>query len=194
MNTPDEKTFKQLWRELSKAGWKARKPKGLSVDFTYVKPGVTGRLDSSTRGNDHFIGMNFPFYLEKYAQETIDVIQDRVEAAHEETKTDTGNDNALDVFDTDHFMEALRTERLLGPLEADDVNLCKEPFRDEDEVDDGEDALDVPSADHSDYESDVDSDEDFEDDSDAFQQDDVAVRTLRESGWKIYDEFHCGKL
>ncbi|POM74087.1 Hypothetical protein PHPALM_9006 [Phytophthora palmivora] len=91
-------------------------------------------------------------------------------------------------------MEALQTEKLFGPLEADDVNLCKEPFHDEDEVDDGEDALDVPSAGHSDYESDADSDEDFEDDSDAFQQDDVAMRTLGYSGWKVYDEFHCGEL
>ncbi|POM60427.1 hypothetical protein PHPALM_30725 [Phytophthora palmivora] len=180
MNNPDEKTFKQLWRELSKAGWKARKPKGLSVDFTYVKPGVTGRLDCSTRDNDHFID---------YAQATIDVIQDRVEEAYEETKTGSGNDNAVDVLDTDHFMEALRTEGLFGPLKADDVNPCKEPFHDEDEFDDGEDALDVPSADHSDYESDVDSDEDFEDDSDAFQQDDVAMRTLGDSGWKDMTSF-----
>ncbi|POM58488.1 Hypothetical protein PHPALM_36855 [Phytophthora palmivora] len=67
----------------------------------------------------------------------------------------------------------------------------KEPFHDEDEVDDGEDALDVPSADHSDYECDVASDEEFEDDRDAFQKNDVAMRTLGDSGWKIYDEFHC---
>ncbi|POM60677.1 hypothetical protein PHPALM_30430 [Phytophthora palmivora] len=110
-------------------------PKGLSVDFTYVKP--------------------------EYAQATIDVNQDRVEEAYEQTKTGTGNDNAVDVLDTDHFMEALWTERLFGPLEADDVNLCKEPIHDEDIVDDGEDALDVPSADHSDYKIDGDSYEDF---------------------------------
>ncbi|POM65180.1 Hypothetical protein PHPALM_19148, partial [Phytophthora palmivora] len=58
MNGPNEKSFKQLWRDLSKAGWKARKPKGLSVDFTYVKPGVSGRLDESSRAIDYFVGEN----------------------------------------------------------------------------------------------------------------------------------------
>ncbi|POM75938.1 hypothetical protein PHPALM_6887 [Phytophthora palmivora] len=127
-------------------------------------------------------------------REILTPLADTLELDSYESCSDTANDNALDVFDTDHFMEALQTEKLFGPLEADDVNLCKEPFHDEDEVDDGEDALDVPLADHSDYESDVDSDEDFEDDSDAFQQDYVAMRTLGDSGWKIYDELHCGKL
>lgn len=56
MNGPYEKTFKQLWRELSKQGWKSRKPKGLSVDFTYVKPGVAGSLDAAQRRVDHFVG------------------------------------------------------------------------------------------------------------------------------------------
>ncbi|ETN14351.1 hypothetical protein PPTG_22233 [Phytophthora nicotianae INRA-310] len=56
MNAPNEKPFKQLWRELSKAGWKSRKPKGLSVDYTYVMPGVTGRLNIEKRGVEYFVG------------------------------------------------------------------------------------------------------------------------------------------
>ncbi|POM63336.1 Hypothetical protein PHPALM_21287, partial [Phytophthora palmivora] len=80
MNRPGEKTFKQLWRQLSGDGWKARsqrarredvqaavaptlgrrvessQPKGLGVDFTYVKPVVKGRLDAYKRGVDFFIG------------------------------------------------------------------------------------------------------------------------------------------
>ncbi|KAI9999347.1 hypothetical protein PInf_004189 [Phytophthora infestans] len=56
MNNPDEKTFKQLCRQLSGGGWKARKPKGLSTDFTYVKPGVKGRLDPPKRGEHYFVG------------------------------------------------------------------------------------------------------------------------------------------
>ncbi|EEY60504.1 uncharacterized protein PITG_13206 [Phytophthora infestans T30-4] len=56
LGSPNEKPFKQLWRELSKAGWKARKPKGLSADFTYVMPSVTGRLDAEKRGVKYFVG------------------------------------------------------------------------------------------------------------------------------------------
>ncbi|KAI9989132.1 hypothetical protein PInf_022882 [Phytophthora infestans] len=68
MNAPNEKPFKQLWRELSKAGLKARKPKGLSADFTYVMPSVTGRLDAEKRGVEYFVaripmGKNAAFEL-----------------------------------------------------------------------------------------------------------------------------------
>ncbi|KAE8874894.1 hypothetical protein PF005_g22667 [Phytophthora fragariae] len=41
MNGPGEKTFKQLWRELCKEGWKPRKPTGMANDHRYVKPGST---------------------------------------------------------------------------------------------------------------------------------------------------------
>ncbi|ETP13203.1 hypothetical protein F441_11555 [Phytophthora nicotianae CJ01A1] len=58
MNAPNEKPFKQLWRELSKAGWKSRKPMGLSVDYTYVMPGVTGRLNIEKRGVVYFVNKN----------------------------------------------------------------------------------------------------------------------------------------
>ncbi|OWZ23526.1 hypothetical protein PHMEG_0001593 [Phytophthora megakarya] len=44
-----------LWRELTAAGWKARKPTGLCVEYTYVKPGISGRLDSTRKGEDFFV-------------------------------------------------------------------------------------------------------------------------------------------
>lgn len=56
MNGPGEKTFKQLWRELCKEGWKPRKPTGMAKDHRYVKPGVKGRLDEGRRGIDFFEG------------------------------------------------------------------------------------------------------------------------------------------
>ncbi|KAJ8531744.1 hypothetical protein ON010_g14218 [Phytophthora cinnamomi] len=57
MNGPGEKKFKRLWRELTATGWKERKPKGFSVDYSYVKPGVAGRLDVSKMGVDFFVGV-----------------------------------------------------------------------------------------------------------------------------------------
>ncbi|EGZ30730.1 hypothetical protein PHYSODRAFT_476663 [Phytophthora sojae] len=45
--------FQARWRELKKAGWHSRKPAGLSVDFTYLKPGKTKK---DTRGEDYFVG------------------------------------------------------------------------------------------------------------------------------------------
>ncbi|EGZ25557.1 hypothetical protein PHYSODRAFT_452356, partial [Phytophthora sojae] len=56
MNGPGEKTFKGFWRELSKEGWKPRKPVGLGKHHSYVKLGVKGRLDNAQRGVDYFVG------------------------------------------------------------------------------------------------------------------------------------------
>ncbi|KAG1683518.1 hypothetical protein DVH05_017710 [Phytophthora capsici] len=47
-----EKPFKQIWRELTKKGWKARRPKGLSVDYTYVPPQGN---EKGEEGVDYFI-------------------------------------------------------------------------------------------------------------------------------------------
>ncbi|ETL85036.1 hypothetical protein L917_15297 [Phytophthora nicotianae] len=40
----DPNAFRKLWNKLIKSGWKARQPTGLEVDYTYVKPGVVGKL------------------------------------------------------------------------------------------------------------------------------------------------------
>ncbi|GMF39199.1 unnamed protein product [Phytophthora fragariaefolia] len=93
-------------------------------------------------------------------------------------------------FDTDYFMVALRTEQLFGPVTADDVNVYQELRSDdeEDAYDDGE-ALAAPVA-PLEYESDVDSNDSFEDDSDLFEQDDDAMRRLM---WCIFDQTRSGK-
>ncbi|KUF79814.1 hypothetical protein AM587_10001746 [Phytophthora nicotianae] len=84
-------------------------------------------------------------------------------------------------------MAALRSKRLFGDVVDDDVNICEDVVRDEGE-DDGvnEEAMDVLAA-LMEFESDVDSDVEFEDKSDAFQQDDDAMRRLE---WRVYDQAH----
>ncbi|OWZ20567.1 hypothetical protein PHMEG_0005006 [Phytophthora megakarya] len=56
MNGPGEKTFKGFWRELTKEGWKPRKPTELVKHHSYVKLGIKGRLNLVKRGVDHFVG------------------------------------------------------------------------------------------------------------------------------------------
>ncbi|KUF90722.1 hypothetical protein AM587_10016305 [Phytophthora nicotianae] len=51
------KEFKAFWRKLVKSGWKARRPRDLSVDYTYVKPGVTGKLNDAERGENYFVDL-----------------------------------------------------------------------------------------------------------------------------------------
>ncbi|KAE9345279.1 hypothetical protein PR003_g8031 [Phytophthora rubi] len=45
--------FQARWRELKKAGWTSKRPTGLSVDFTYLKPGKTTK---GAKGEDFFVG------------------------------------------------------------------------------------------------------------------------------------------
>ncbi|ETM56710.1 hypothetical protein L914_00364 [Phytophthora nicotianae] len=45
--------FQARWRELKKAGWTTKRPTGVSVDFTYLKPGKTKK---DVRGVDFFVG------------------------------------------------------------------------------------------------------------------------------------------
>ncbi|POM58794.1 Hypothetical protein PHPALM_36511 [Phytophthora palmivora] len=45
--------FQARWRELKKTGWTSKKPTGLSVDFTYLRPGKTKK---DARGLDYFVG------------------------------------------------------------------------------------------------------------------------------------------
>ncbi|GMG17360.1 unnamed protein product [Phytophthora fragariaefolia] len=44
---------KSLWRELKKAGWSARPPRGLEVDYQYVPPGGNA---TGADGTDYFLG------------------------------------------------------------------------------------------------------------------------------------------
>ncbi|KAG6608855.1 uncharacterized protein IUM83_12869 [Phytophthora cinnamomi] len=55
--------FQARWRELKKAGWTSKRPSGLSVDFTYLKPGKTIK---GVRGEDFFEGEEMLMkYLDK---------------------------------------------------------------------------------------------------------------------------------
>ncbi|KAG3095443.1 hypothetical protein PC122_g5314 [Phytophthora cactorum] len=56
MNGPEEKTFKQFWREFTKEGWKPRQPTGHVKHHRYMKPGIKGCLDESRHGEDFFAG------------------------------------------------------------------------------------------------------------------------------------------
>uniref|UniRef100_H3GZJ6 PiggyBac transposable element-derived protein domain-containing protein n=1 Tax=Phytophthora ramorum TaxID=164328 RepID=H3GZJ6_PHYRM len=46
-------SFQARWRELKKAVWTSKRPTGLSVDFTYLKPGKT---INDVEGEDVFVG------------------------------------------------------------------------------------------------------------------------------------------
>ncbi|POM62847.1 hypothetical protein PHPALM_27940 [Phytophthora palmivora] len=105
--------------------------------------------------------------------------------AEEEFKSEEGVADDVGVFDSVYFMDALRRGQLFGPVTVDDTKVGEEMISDDEEdADDGGDALGVPAA-SPEYESDVDSDGDFEDDSDTFEQDDDAMRGLR---WRIFDQ------
>ncbi|KAG7385630.1 hypothetical protein PHYBOEH_008972 [Phytophthora boehmeriae] len=51
-----DKTFKELWKELCKLGWKAKRPTGLGIDFRYVRQGIT--TTAGTEGLDYFTGVD----------------------------------------------------------------------------------------------------------------------------------------
>lgn len=50
-----ELSFKSVWRELSKAGWKSKKPSARSLDgrYRYVRPGGD---PNGAEGLDYFVG------------------------------------------------------------------------------------------------------------------------------------------
>ncbi|KAE8967470.1 hypothetical protein PF005_g13104 [Phytophthora fragariae] len=45
--------FTSRWAELTKKGWKSKRPTGLSNDHTYLRPGKTKK---DVRGVDYFVG------------------------------------------------------------------------------------------------------------------------------------------
>ncbi|GMG17619.1 unnamed protein product [Phytophthora fragariaefolia] len=70
---------------------------------------------------------------------------------------------ALDAFDSPHFIDAMRVYH--------------------DPVDDPADLSDY-------YESEVESDDEFEDESSEFAQDDTVMRAMAATGWEVYDQHH----
>ncbi|ETP22213.1 hypothetical protein F441_04405 [Phytophthora nicotianae CJ01A1] len=104
------------------------------------------------------------------------------------------NTTSLDVFDSPHFIDAMRTERLFGPLDVDDVNIAEHYLEPREDVESVRDPVDTPVDLSDSYETEVESDDDFEDDSNEFGQDDTAMRAMAASGREIYDQNHCGDL
>ncbi|ETN03568.1 hypothetical protein PPTG_15554 [Phytophthora nicotianae INRA-310] len=60
----DLKAFRKLWNKLIKSWWKARQPTVLEVDYTFVKPGVVGKLRKNQRNADNFIGKSCKMKLQ----------------------------------------------------------------------------------------------------------------------------------
>eukprot|EP00644_Phytophthora_capsici_P000560 jgi/Phyca11/100491/e_gw1.4.276.1 len=90
-------------------------------------------------------------------------------------------------------MDALREEQLYG-IDPTDINLDDGGRFDGDSDRGTDEELDLPVEDHGAYESEVESDSDFEDDSDNFLQNNADMRALSDTGWNIYDENHSGEL
>ncbi|KAI9980193.1 hypothetical protein PInf_026678 [Phytophthora infestans] len=108
------------------------------------------------------------------------------------TKPDERSDT-LDDFDGEEFLAALRSEALFEPTASDNINVVEEPILDEYNLEDDESAFEEQGNDFGDYESDIESDPEFEDESVLFEQDDDEMRVLGNSRWDIYDEAHGGK-
>lgn len=130
----------------------------------------------------------------EYAEQGSDnaCIQEDPELDTSVNSSESGRHIGVDAFDTEGFIDAMRTEVLFGPLATDDINVSSEPFPDDGESDDEDDAVAPPSAVCVEYESEIESDTEFEDESELFRQDDDAMRQLGLSGWKLYDENHSG--
>ncbi|KUF81618.1 hypothetical protein AM587_10011131 [Phytophthora nicotianae] len=180
----DPKAFQRLWRSLTKAGWKAGAPSGLDSEHTYVKPGVKGRLPTGKAGVEYF----------KDIEQDGDVSGTATVPTQQGRGMIANNTTSLDVFDSPHFIDAMRTERLFGPLDADDVNIAEHYLEPREDVESVRDPVDTPVDLSDSYETEVESDDDFEDDSNEFGQDDTAMRAMAASGREIYDQNHCGDL
>ncbi|RLN93509.1 hypothetical protein BBJ28_00012350 [Nothophytophthora sp. Chile5] len=189
-----EKTFKRLWRELTAAGWKARKPRGLSVDYSYVMPGITGRLDDSKRGMDFFVEQGDGGGSAGQDNTEYTTADDE----DEEKKSESDGDvNPLDEYDGDQFMDAMRRDNALGPTSPDDINLLSTSESDTDQSDAEDEGVmaDNETEDESDEEEEI---EDITDSNDqdvgevTFDMTDDQLKEIAVDGWETYDEDHCG--
>ncbi|KAI9991443.1 hypothetical protein PInf_019124 [Phytophthora infestans] len=68
------------------------------------------------------------------------------------------------------------------------------PILDEYNLEDDESAFEEQGNDFGDYESDIESDPQFKDESVLFEQDDDEMRVLGNSRWDIYDEAHGRRM
>ncbi|POM62836.1 hypothetical protein PHPALM_27959 [Phytophthora palmivora] len=98
----------------------------------------------------------------------------------EETKKEKKESaNGLGGFDRDDFLVSMCSVNQFGPSTIDDVNVTGEYCSYSRESDDDEDsAFDEIGSDQEAYADEVESDPDFDDESDLFAQDDDAMRAL----------------
>ncbi|KAJ8524872.1 hypothetical protein ON010_g16244 [Phytophthora cinnamomi] len=108
--------------------------------------------------------------------------------ASEEAKTDDEPDD-LGAFERDNFMDAMRAENLFPPLTPDDVNVVPDIFSVSDESEEGDSAFYDIDPELEEFVDDVESDSEYEDEGENFQQDDDEMRGLE---WEIFDQDHCG--
>ncbi|POM69866.1 Hypothetical protein PHPALM_13809 [Phytophthora palmivora] len=101
---------------------------------------------------------------------------------------------ALEAFDSPRFIDAMRAERLFGPVAADDVNISDHPLAPEEEVESISDPVDAPANLSDYYESEVESDYKFEGENSGFAQDDTVMRAMAATGWEVYDQHHSEDL
>ncbi|GMF59122.1 unnamed protein product [Phytophthora fragariaefolia] len=139
-----EVNWKSLWRELKKAGWSARPPRGLEVDYRYVPPGGNA---TGADGTDYFIGAAgvIQHYLDSRQTEAEDA-DDRAEDASVDEEEAPGERS-------DHAGDGKE-----GPGEENDEQSDREPdaaAKDDDGDDDYSHEGDAASA--SDEETKVDA-------------------------------------
>ncbi|POM81876.1 hypothetical protein PHPALM_92 [Phytophthora palmivora] len=201
MNRPGE-TFKRLWRGLTAVGWKARMPTGLSVDYKYIKPGVTGQLDVTKKGVDFFVeptpiqdNTELPI-LEatefSIPEPTEYVHRSCIREGEVEQKNEIklNEDDPVRLFDSEAFLEALRCEIWFDVTAPDDINKSSDGesenvMADSNMVDDDGVESDYENVTLSDSEDEVEP---------TFRATKDEMRELTSSGWKVYGADHSGNL
>ncbi|RLN85408.1 hypothetical protein BBJ28_00015647 [Nothophytophthora sp. Chile5] len=100
----------------------------------------------------------------------------------------------FDMYDSEHFMDALRSEEVFEPVASDDINLSATPLpveygsEEDSEVGEEDDMDDL-----TEYVPDVaSSDSDEEDEPITFDVPENELRDIGASGWESYDADHCG--
>ncbi|KAI9992954.1 hypothetical protein PInf_014896 [Phytophthora infestans] len=202
-----EKPFKQIWRELTKKGWIPRRPKGLSVDFTYVPPEGDAK---GVEGVDYFVGSTVPESNAPVPDNTVHTIpdmtgalQDNASRAVSDGSVDTAqcsNDHCerpapaitLDDFDSDDFLAALRRDRLFDKTDDEELyleegiwllSLDSDTEGDEDSI-----LLDKDMCDVDDEASTGSYEDDELDDDVNFGLGKEVLDDLQRAGWDTYDK------
>ncbi|ETN04199.1 hypothetical protein PPTG_23639 [Phytophthora nicotianae INRA-310] len=206
----DEKAFKLLWRSLTKAGWRARPSTGLNSGHTYVKPGVKGQLQEDRAGVEYFVG---PKALWTFAtrEGLIPPLSSPPRSFANTGRPPMGKQAAYaaaqkrlppvpPIFNSTTSAVTAPTEQGGGVnvTNAVDLDAFDSPpahaLVSQEEAESVSDPVEAPVDLSDSYESEVELDNEFEDDSSEFAQDDAAMRAMASSGWEIYDQNHSSDL